>query len=109
MSELRECPFCGSHDEIPVHHESGCFIRMYAENVDAMYRGKPMPHSEESMKEAWNVRAERTCEMVHEPPEAPYHVGKWMCSACGTWWMKLPYDLSKACYCPHCGAKVVQR
>lgn len=49
---------------------------------------------------------ERTCEMEHEPPEAPYHVGKWTCSECGAWWMKPPYDLSKASYCPHCGARV---
>ena len=108
MSELKPCPFCGSREERPINHAEDCFIRMYAENVDEYYYSETLVHDRESMMVAWNTRAERTCEMVHEPPEAPYHVGKWTCSACGAWWMKPPYDMSGANCCPNCGAKVVR-
>lgn len=59
MSELKECPFCGSCEERPIDHAKGCFLRMWAESIDAMYHDEPMPHSVESMRSAWNVRADR--------------------------------------------------
>lgn len=56
--------------------------------------------------DAWNIRAERTCEMVYEPDDPSIHYGKWTCSECGHWWMYPSYDMSGANYCPDCGAKV---
>ncbi len=51
-------------------------------------------------------KREKVCKMNHEPPEFPYHVGKWTCTACGICWLKPPYNMSNANYCPHCGARV---
>lgn len=94
MSELKTCPFCGSHNERPIDHAEDCFIRMYAENVDEYYYSQTLVHDRESMKEAWNTRAERTCHIVIED-ECP------VCSECGE-----DIDPSFAA-CPYCGARVV--
>ena len=95
MSELRECPFCGSREERPINHAEDCFIRMYAENVDEYYYSETLVHDRESMKEAWNVRAERTCHVVIED-ECP------TCSECGE-------DIDPSfTACPYCGAKVTE-
>ena len=67
MSELKPCPFCGSHNEKPINHAEDCFIRMYAENVDEYYYSETLVHDRESMKAAWNTRAERTCIPHVEP------------------------------------------
>lgn len=113
MSELRECPFCGSRDEIPVNHEPGCFMRMYAESVDAIYRGEPKPHSSESIKAAWNTRAERTCEPVKKfSDESPWP--RLVCSECGRGlhWDDIVNEVGEESaelqpYCG-CGARVVE-
>ena len=95
MSELRECPFCGSHDEKPINHAEDCFIRMYAENVDEYYYSEMLVHDRESMKEAWNTRAERTCHVV-------YHEGAPACSEC---LRELTYESR---FCDRCGARVTE-
>lgn len=105
MSEFRECPFCGSHNEKPINHAEDCFIRMYAENVDEYYYSETLVHDRESMKEAWNTRAERTCEMeLQSCVDAEGNVFSFVCSECGV----DAYGHVDIGYCPNCGAKVVE-
>ena len=112
MSELRECPFCGSHNEKPINHAEDCFIRMYAENVDEYYYSGTLVHDRESMKEAWNTRAERTCEPVKKfSEESPWP--RLVCSECGRelHWDDIVNEVGEESaelqpYCG-CGAKVV--
>lgn len=101
MSGLRECPFCGSHNEKPINHAEDCFIRMYAENVDEMNERKSRLHDRESMLTAWNTRAERMCTKV--PGKMHYGERRPKCSECG-------YGLGdkRWAYCPNCGAKVTE-
>ncbi|PWL79000.1 MAG: hypothetical protein DBY20_03745 [Coriobacteriia bacterium] len=57
-------------------------MRMYAENVDEYYYSETLVHDRESMKEAWNTRAERTCHPVDKFEEGnPWPV--LTCSECG--------------------------
>ena len=108
MSELKECPFCGSREERPINHAEDCFLRIWAESIDAMYHDEPMPHSSESMKEAWNTRAERTCENTSMKSD------QWFCSECAGNYDIANIDLDPdedsgiPNYCPNCGAKVVR-
>ena len=105
MSELKTCPFCGIRDEIPANHEPGCFMRMYAESVDAICNGEPMPHSSESIRAAWNTRYERPCEMeLQSCVDAEGNVFSFVCSECGV----DAYGHVDIGYCPNCGAKVVE-
>lgn len=102
MIELKPFPFCGSCEERPINHAEDCFIRMYAENVDEYYYSETLVHDRESMKEAWNTRAERTCVLE----DIPYEPGCWegvRCSSCGV--TDEDTDLTGN-YCPRCGAKV---
>lgn len=107
MSDLKLCPFCGNEVD---NHKDDCYFRLYSVAfADSLVLGKAGMHvhvSARELNEAWNTRAERTCEMVYEPDDPSIHYGKWTCSECGHWWMYPSYDMSGANYCPDCGAKV---
>lgn len=134
MSELRECPFCGSREERPINHAEDCFIRMYAENVDEYYYSETLVHDRESMMVAWNTRAERTChyfpdsmQVAFDENDEEIETGEafsdgcdYTCSACGFtmlggdegWFDETPGEYggwdykARFNYCPNCGAKV---
>ena len=122
MSELRECPFCGVKGFHNIWHQArhkeGCFLRLYADNCQDYYTKiangqsvddatSPRVHENEEMAEAWNARAERTCEMTDNSDYT-------MLCSCGEeidYYMTEHYADGTAeysyMYCPHCGAKVV--
>lgn len=133
MSELNPCPFCGGEVSIetyenpmPYTNDTGktlwrdepegyvieCKNHKWSNSKHplagdlALYSWDTSEESKSALIEAWNTRAERTCEMVYEPDDPSIHYGKWTCSECGHWWMYPSYDMSGANYCPDCGAKV---
>ena len=100
-TELLTCPFCGSNFcetkylggqwQEPNAFESGW--RGECSDCGALTRAFP---TEAEAIEAWNTRAERTCEYVGDEISGG-------CSECRGW-------LDPACaYCPSCGAKVMER
>ena len=86
MSELKPCPFCGGEAT-----DYGSFVQ--CENEDCEVN----PHAETI--EAWNTRAERTCENKSDTG--------FLCSACsfGDFGGFHGYTPN---YCPNCGARVIQ-
>lgn len=101
MSELKLCPFCASDDvRIAV---TMCPHWYYGECESCGARTDYCDSQAEAI-EAWNSRAERTCECVAEYAKSPID-GKTIvlhrCSAC--------HELMRPhmAYCPSCGAKVV--
>lgn len=102
MSELKPCPFCGGEAEVCeggingrtrvyglIEHKDGCFF--LADGLPTKYQ-----HIMESEFDAWNSRAERTCEVV-----------KGKCSNCGKDLPEDPYSDYEGNYCPNCGARVM--
>lgn len=111
LSCLEPCPFCGGkavhefdNGEPIIHfyHDDGCFLA----GVETM-------HDCPSAEEAWNRRAERTCEFFYDKKMAEY-----ACSACGERVSGSnpddEYEVSPLAvlesfeYCPHCGARVIE-
>lgn len=113
MSELRECPFCGSYEEKPINHAEDCFIRMYAENVDEYYYSETLIHDRESMKAAWNTRTERTCRPLRKSgkefdSEERLSSLVALCSEClGYLGEAQDVFLGSVAFCSSCGARVV--
>lgn len=110
MTELKPCPFCGG--KAMVFHDEGEYLRPYyvgCDNDECLGFSKLgwTYVTEEEAANAWNTRHEPTCTMEHEERKPYVHLGKWTCSQCGAWWMRPPYDLSAANYCPNCGSRVV--
>lgn len=100
MSELLSCPFCGSSRVEVVGHFP--FVRCKeCEAETDNYDDK------EAAAEAWNTRAERTCEIVHDDLLSEQYYGPMArCSHCGA---ALPEEfIGPYYYCPRCGAKVVE-
>ena len=114
MSEkLKPCPFCGGVANIIDHHNDDGSVSVGCNDDECLgfaglgwlYRDKA-----EAVK-AWNTRAERTCRAIPNrewvaTPECG--VDCHTCSECGK---VLYYDANEdcPCYCPNCGAKVVER
>lgn len=125
--ELRPCAFCG-HDEARVIvvdevTDAGCedaTVPLYAASCPYCGASGQMALSEGEAVEAWNRRAERTCHMVHD-----HLTDTVFCDVCGErfdsvaqYMAMVPKGLSvteykpeykDARYCPHCGAKVVDK
>lgn len=102
MSELRECPFCCGEVD---NHKDDCYFRLYSVAfVDSLMLGKSGMNVHVSSRElfdAWNTRAERTCEnMAEQCFREAYNA--FLCSRCGT-----KTAFTNVDYCPSCGAKVV--
>jgi len=122
MSELLPCPFCGGAAKLSVYYD---FYRVHCNNDDCIaclsvsdaYEGYGRWYKSISeAREAWNTRAERTCQDVNEEED------DFTCSACGAsmftqiddTWVMIAQDgddddlIWKPNYCPNCGAKVVE-
>lgn len=103
--ELKPCPFCGS--ECIDLYEGGYGNGVYCMKCGVMM-GEPI-HLEFRVSErvsmaqaieAWNTRAERTCENG-----MPRSYNYLKCSLCGSLAYKGSAEFG---YCPNCGAKVVE-
>jgi uncharacterized Zn finger protein len=127
MSELKPCPFCGGEAEMMqwpgrggmtivrcpecdnISVVNGRSHMFFAISRSAVTDEQGMPDLDAQRiiaAEAWNTRAERTCENVG------YYIDstRFKCSNCGyngwTKWAKDGEDRVTN-YCPNCGAKVV--
>lgn len=116
MSELLPCPFCGGEASIVDHHNDDGSVSVGCANDTCLgFSGLGWLYATEAEAiEAWNIRAERTCEPVVDSQDGL------VCSECGSSalvrdWVEMhswgggyervrfaTYD-----YCPNCGAKVV--
>lgn len=92
MSELLPCPFCGG--EAQVARTAAGYWAAYCEEPMCGRVGNFK--TEADAIEAWNTRAERTCELTLDGTD-----GCFGCSECDE---NIP---PLANYCPNCGAKVV--
>ena len=120
--ELKPCPFCGGEARI-IEAEIGMFEDGYAVycggtcgvkmGVDGRlgeaYKWTPYFSTEAEAIEAWNTRAERTCQMTEIFCGTASGI-EWVCSECGsTCFVSEPLDTDEQPrYCPNCGAKVVE-
>lgn len=121
--ELKLCPFCGGaagierapdfpHDTYTVGC-SRCAAMMGGRDGDIAI--PTLYDSEEDAAEAWNRRAERTCEMELLPYADDDRAHRWLrerCSACGEVFESDNFEIHGAGqmefrFCPECGAKVV--
>ena len=99
--ELKPCPFCGGVATIETRGTTGVYwIRCF--ECEALTCCTDKEHA----IEAWNTRAERTCECV----EHDGYSFRFECSACG--YVALVHNCAVRLdelptYCPNCGAKVV--
>ena len=116
MSELLPCPFCGctaiyvtrTHYYDPEDTVSifcnGCKAHVTLEQNEAEGINEK---TEAEAIEAWNTRAERTCNPFKRASfgfRDGVEFGIWECSACGC--EINPKHIPN--YCPNCGAKVIQ-
>lgn len=92
MTELKPCPFCGGEPEVigwkwedMTEHRVRCLTVNCPVNPRT-----PIYDTEAEAIDAWNTRAERTCQ----------DMDGW-CSECAKYLMNSGYA-----YCPHCGARV---
>lgn len=120
MSEkLRPCGFC-EHGEARVIvvdevTDAGCeeaTVPLYAASCPYCGARGPMALSEDEAVEAWNRRAERTCQIVVSIDRSPASYGGRVhrCSSCRK---ALPKALfrngwTQLDYCPRCGARVTE-
>lgn len=107
MSELLPCPFCGNEALLLGGGEyegiqQGYTVECHNCSATTAYFGAD--NMQEAI-EAWNKRAERTCERVNKPDQFfaddfGYSVDAYRCSVCN-------FRLDRITnYCPNCGARV---
>lgn len=119
MEELMPCGFC-EHDEARVIvvdevTDAGCeeaTVPLYAASCPYCGARGPMALSKDEAIDAWNRRAERTCQIVVSIDRSPASYGGRVhrCSSCGK---ALPKALfrngwTQLDYCPRCGARVTE-
>lgn len=118
MTELKPCPFAKPGE---VHHTRT--ITAVGESWVLCSCGASGPtfsgvDSERKAIEAWNTRAERTCEIARvetgEPAEYDCDEVLWHCASCHEEVAIYAYNedgdiwADKPAFCPNCGAKVVE-
>lgn len=97
MSELKPCPFCGGEAVVTLAGVS-CSRCQGTMVVD-------LNATEQDAIDAWNTRAERTCEQVDVTEMyKPYTTHMTKCSECGG--VLAVDEMPAPNYCPICGAKV---
>jgi hypothetical protein len=128
MTELKPCPFCGGKARIVSDYSSEqdkTRWSLWHECCEHEGSGLGYGHAlfpwfetpwydtEEEAVEAWNARAERTCQ------DADTRFNAWVCSECKATMLLLFDDYGEPTYsvegvadvpryCPNCGAKVVE-
>ena len=111
-TKLLPCPFCGGEAEmLTAESMNGGYLFGIMCN-DCRSRGDVYDTEAEAI-EAWNSRAERTCEYVIEDNmnESEGMGDVWFrCTNCGACYDYYADDwLLKMSHCPNCGAKVVDK
>lgn len=124
MPDLKPCPLCGStglkHYVTNARERNrgvivckGCGLRLEAYSDDEYkvaqaYMGDfesahkfTWEQARDAVADRWNRRSERTC---HDEAESPM---SFLCEECGWFWND-PEDELGFCYCPNCGARVVE-
>ena len=100
MSELLSCPFCGGEAELCIHEATGV---SWVRCIECEASGGAT--SAKQAIEAWNTRAERTCEREERGwGTEGDHARVWL--TCGHDCM-VPTVPDLPNYCPNCGAKVL--
>lgn len=119
MIELKLCPFCGGEAHVEratvsntVKSRTSSYVECDACGAcgEGFVEDLPPEEVERMAIEAWNRRTERTCRAVNvdrEDEKGRLHRLFHRCSECGH---DLPYEAENGhgCYCPSCGAKVVE-
>ena len=104
--ELKPCPFCGGKARIVSVSERytvGCTIMRCRGN----WLTARDYYTKDEAAEAWNTRAERTCQEVEVTSRyQPYVTYMTACSLCGGTLAVDEYSAPN--YCPSCGARVVE-
>lgn len=96
MEKMKECPFCGSTEELILEHPPYCYLYILYQN--GLYRN----YTSDEIKKAWNERYERTCHDFGGEEGTNGEGYDFACSSCG-----FCSDVCEPNYCPNCGAKVV--
>lgn len=116
LDKLRECPFCGGKADLYILDADNTSLVILGARKSARIKCcncfcdiSLTNHNYEDIVEidqiisdaieAWNTRAERTCEWI------PSDHCTWRCSCCGIE-TEVLYRYWK--HCPNCGAKVVE-
>lgn len=109
MTKLLPCPFCGG--EAQVARTAAGYWAAYCEEPMCGRVGNFKTEAEAI--EAWNTRAERTCEYVIEDNmnESEGMGDVWFrCTNCGACYDYYADDwLLKMSHCPNCGARVTPK
>lgn len=106
MSEMLLCPFCGGEGIIWPFREHPFYVAICKDGCGCQLGDFK---TREEAIEAWNTRAERTCQIKqhrcmncdHEINDKAYFVSVDLGD--GFW----TADSRRANYCPNCGAKVI--
>lgn len=132
-NELKPCQFCGVPESDETvnfdHHKDDCYLKMTLNSVyKAVWRFASEIqragffddelYTPAQIHEAWNTRAERTCEIARvetgEPAEYDCDEVLWHCESCHEEVAIYAYNengdtwADKPAFCPDCGAKVVE-
>ena len=106
--ELRECPHCGATRGLYTLDESGglcvdddLIAQIFCDNCKSAFENESANNGKELI-EAWNTRAERTCEVTEYNDCGPHAEDCTIVLSCGH--RTFGYIPN---YCPSCGAKVV--
>lgn len=113
-NELKPCPFCGGEAEYGANSVQGY---EYVRCASCKARTWSCYETKEQAAQAWNTRAERTCEIVRcetgEPAEYDCDEVLWHCESCHEEVAIYAYNengdtwADKPSFCPNCGSKVV--
>ena len=94
MEDLKSCPFCGEKPAVNYYPHLNRYDVVCASGWGCAVMPSTFVYTnKEDAIDAWNARAEHTCERGEE---------FWECTSCG---MRGLHDSWH--YCPNCGAKVV--
>lgn len=96
MSELKSCPFCGGEARVVKDGRWTDQSVIYAVVCGECHAMSRWCESEEEAIEAWNTRAERTCENQYDNPSL------FRCSECDD-----VREVWEPNFCPNCGVKVM--